>query len=114
MIVNENNSMPYMKSLATCLNRMINDGYVEDFKVTSNGLEAIHNHASYSPDQVEVVNFYRFEGESDPDDNAILYIIQTDDGTRGTLIDAYGTYNDSRVTEFMKEVQSIHKKTVKH
>lgn len=114
MIVNENNSMPYMKSLATCLNRMINEGYVEDFKVTANGLEAIHNHHNYSPDQVEVVNFYRFEGESDPDDNAILYIIETDDGTRGTLIDAYGTYNDTRVTEFMKEVQSIHKKTVKH
>ena len=34
MIVNENNSMPYMKSLATCLNRMVTDGYTEDFIVT--------------------------------------------------------------------------------
>ena len=34
MIVNENNSMPYMKSLATCLNRMITEGYTEDFKIT--------------------------------------------------------------------------------
>ena len=41
MIVKENNSMPYMKSLASCLNRMINEGYTEDFKVTEQGLEAL-------------------------------------------------------------------------
>ena len=114
MIVNENNSMPYMKSLATCLNRMVTDGYTEDFIVTDNGLEALQHHQHYSPQQIQVVNFYRFEGESDPDDNAILYVIETEDGTKGTLVDAYGTYNDARVTRFMKEVQSIHKKITKN
>ena len=113
MIVNENNSMPYMKSLAICLNKMVRDGYAEDFRVTVNGLEAIYKDSHYSLEQVQVVNFYRFEGESDPDDNAILYVIETDDGTRGTLVDAYGTYNDSRVTQFMNEVHTIHK-AVKH
>jgi hypothetical protein len=83
MIVNENNSMPYMKSLATCLNRMISDGYTEDFKVTDKGLEALHQHSNYAPDQISVVNFFRFEGESDPDDNAILYVIETTDGAKG-------------------------------
>ena len=114
MIINENNTMPYMKSLATCLNRMVNDGYTEDFKVTDNGLEALQKHNLYSADQIEVVNFYRFEGESDPDDNAILYVIETADGTKGTLVDAYGTYNDAKVTQFMKDVQTIHKKDVKN
>ena len=113
MIVNENNSMPYMKSLAICLNKMVNDGYTEDFRVTENGLEAVYKNNHYSPEQVQVVNFYRFEGESDPDDNAILYVIETDDGNRGTLVDAYGTYNDARVTQFMNQVHSIHK-AVKH
>jgi len=113
MIVNENNTMPYMKSLATCLNRMVNEGFSEDFKVDDNGLEALGKGTHYLPEQVQVVNFYRFEGESDPDDNAILYIIETADGTRGTLVDAYGTYNDARVSQFMKEVHNFHKKVVK-
>jgi len=113
MIVNENNTMPYMKSLATCLNRMVNEGFSEDFKVTEIGLEALGKATHYMPEQVQVVNFYRFEGESDPDDNAILYIIETADGTRGTLVDAYGTYNDARVSQFMKEVHNFHKKVVK-
>jgi hypothetical protein len=114
MIVNENNSMPYMKSLATCLNRMVIEGYTEDFKVTDQGLEALEKHHHYAPEQIQVVNFFRFEGESDPDDNAILYVIETNDGTKGTLIDAYGVYNDAKVTQFMKDVESIHKKVVKN
>jgi hypothetical protein len=114
MIVNEHNSMPYMKSLATCLNRMVTEGYDEDFTVTESGLESIHKHINYKPEQIQVVNFFRFEGESDPGDNAILYVIETNDGTKGTLIDAYGVYNDAKVTQFMKDVETIQKKVVKN
>ncbi|MGZ8544590.1 MAG: hypothetical protein ACXWV0_04800 [Flavisolibacter sp.] len=114
MIVNENNSMPYMKSLATCLNRMIGEGYTEDFRVSDLGLESLNKPVTYKPEEIEVVNFYRFEGESDPDDNAILYIIETNDGTKGTLIDAYGVYNDAKVAQFMKDVEAIHKKVHKN
>lgn len=114
MIVNENNSMPYMKSLANCLNRMVVEGYTEDFRVTEKGLEAPQHEKKYEPNQVQVVNFFRFEGESDPDDNAILYVIEAEDGTKGTLVDAYGVYNDPKISRFMKDVESIRKKIVKN
>ncbi|MGZ8536649.1 MAG: hypothetical protein ACXWV9_00235 [Flavisolibacter sp.] len=113
MIVNENNSIPYMKSLAICLNRIISDGYTEDFKVTESGIEALNEHVNYNPDQIEVVNFFRFEGESDPDDNSILYVLETNDGKKGTLIDAYGVYNDPLVSGFMQNVE-VHKKVIKN
>ena len=113
MIVNENNSMPYMKTLSTCLNRMITEGYTEDFKVTDHGLEATHQHNNYKPEEIQVINFFRFEGESDPDDNAIMYVIETNDGIKGTLVDAYGVYNDTLVTGFMKDVENMQKKVVK-
>ncbi|MBD0276444.1 MAG: hypothetical protein ICV51_15520 [Flavisolibacter sp.] len=114
MMVNENNSMPYMKSLATCLNRIVSDGYTEDFRMSDRGLESLQKQCSYLPEQVQIVNFFRFEGESDPDDNAILYVIETADGTRGTLIDAYGVYTDPRIARFIKDVECIHKKVVKN
>jgi hypothetical protein len=113
MIVNEHNSQPYMKSLSTCLNKMIMDGYEEDFKITDRGLESLQKGKVYKPDEVQVVNFFRFEGMSDPDDNAILYVIKTGDGAKGTLIDAYGIYTDSRISTFMQEVENIQKKVVK-
>ena len=114
MILNENNSMPYMKSLATCVNRMISDGYTEDFEMTDQGLASLNKKCSYSPDQIQVVNFFRFEGISDPNDNAVLYVIETTDGTKGTVIDAVGIYNDARIGRFMKEVEQIQKKVVKN
>ena len=106
--------MPYMKSLATCLHRMVSEGYTEDFAISDGGLESLHKHNNYTPDQIQIVNFYRFEGESDPDDNAILYVIETSDGTKGTLVDAYGIYNDPNISRFMKDVEAIQKKSIKN
>lgn len=113
MIVNENNSMPYMKSLATCVNKMIMDGYTEDFKVTEKGLESLQSNRNYTPEQVRIINFFRFEGQSSPEDNAILYVIETNDGCKGTLVDAYGVYTDPQIEQFIKQVEDIQKKTVK-
>ena len=110
MLVNENNSLPYMKSLATCLNRMVLDGYTEDFKVTEKGLEGLNNQITYQPGELQVVNFFRFEGMSDGEDNAVLYVIETNDGTKGTLIDADGIYHDPRIGHFMKQVEALNKK----
>jgi hypothetical protein len=117
MIVNQNNSLPYMKSLASCLEKMIADGYTDDFKATEEGLKSLRTDKIYQPEEVAVDNFYRFEGISDPDDMSILYVIQTNDGVKGTLVDAYGTYASPEVNEFMLAVENINKKvttTEKH
>lgn len=110
MLTNENNTMPYMKSLSSCLHKMVQDGYSADFKATDEGLFNLETHKTYYPSDVKVVNFFRFEGPSSPEDNAILYVIETSDGVKGTLVDAYGTYSDPYVDRFIKNVQDIHKK----
>ena len=109
----EKPEIPWMKSLSSCTNRMKEEGFKEDFQVTDRGLTTFDKGKHYQPDQVKIVSFYRFEGESDPDDNAILYIIETSDGTRGTIVDAYGIYNDSKLTRFIKDVEAIQKKSYK-
>lgn len=110
MILNENNSLPYMKSMSACLEKMVANGYTDDFKAVENGLQSLKNDKVYLPEEVTVDNFYRFEGNSDPDDMSILYAITTNDGTKGTLIDAYGTYASPEVNEFMLAVENINKK----
>ncbi|MCD2421576.1 hypothetical protein LQ567_02305 [Niabella pedocola] len=63
----------------------------------------------YPPDAVSIRNFYRFEGESDPADSAILYLIQTHDGIKGTLLDAYGIYSDKGISNFVGRIRRIRK-----
>jgi hypothetical protein len=100
-----------MKSMVTCTNKLVQDGFKENFKVSEQGLMALEKERIYKPEEVSIVNFYRFEGYSDPGDNTILYAIITNDGLKGTLTDGYGAYGDAQVENFIKQVEEIHKKT---
>lgn len=102
-----------MKTLAACLNKLVLSGYTEDFKAAERGLLSLQSERIYEPSQIHVVDFFRFEGASDPADNTILYVIETNDGIKGTLVDAYGSYADAKVTSFMKEVEDVNKKPIK-
>src|SRR6185312_16271991 len=93
----QNESVPFMNTLTSCVNKVVKDGYVDSFKVTQQGLYSTSKDKNYQPEEVRVINFYRFEGQSDPGDNAIMYVIETVDGQKGTLIDAYGAYSDNSV-----------------
>lgn len=105
----EKPEIPWMKSLSSCTTQMKEEGYKEDFQVTEEGLHTFDKSKTYQPDQVRIANFYRFEGESDPGDNTILYVIETDDGCKGTLVDGYGAYADEDVSKFIVEVEKIQK-----
>lgn len=103
--------MDEMKTLASCLNKIIKDGYAENFKVTEDGhLQSLETGKKYKPEEVHVINFFRFEGVSDPSDSAILYVVETSDGAKGSLTDAYGMYADPDIDKFIKEVENISKK----
>ncbi|MFT3824431.1 MAG: hypothetical protein QM731_10945 [Chitinophagaceae bacterium] len=49
---------------------------------------------SYNPEDLSIIKTYRFEGESDPSDSSILYIIEANDGLTGYSLDAYGIYSN--------------------
>lgn len=109
VVTPEKPEIPWMKSLSSCINKIKEDGYKEDFQVTEKGLTTFDDTKNYKPEQVRIVNFYRFEGESDPGDNTILYVIETDAGDKGTLVDGYGAYSDENVSKFIVEVEKIQK-----
>lgn len=98
-----------METLTACSNKLMAEGYATQFKATKSGLKSLSTEKVFKPEDVKIINFYRFEGESDPSDNSILYVIETSDGEKGTLSDAYGPYSDSNVTAFVKEVEAIEK-----
>lgn len=101
--------IPQMRTLKACLDKMIEQGYVENFKAQDGGLKSLETEKVYTPHDLKVVNFYRFEGISNPDDNSILYVIEANDGAKGTLMDAYGAYADPAVAKLIVDVEEIHK-----
>ncbi|MBC5992284.1 hypothetical protein [Pontibacter cellulosilyticus] len=99
-----------LTSMINVLAQLRKEGYTEDYKITEDGnMCTINGQEIFEPEQVRIVNFYRFEGESNPDDMAILYVIETTTGHKGTISDAYGTYSDDTVENFMKKIKSLGK-----
>jgi hypothetical protein len=39
---------------------------------------------------------------------SVLYAVETNDGTKGTILDAYGTYADANLGEFLKKTGFVH------
>lgn len=100
-----NDRMTFMTDMDKCMNFLEEKGYTDQFRVEKKHLVSLQEaKKKYKPKDVKAVNFYRFEGISDPDDMSILYAIETCDGTKGTLVDAYGRYSDEATSEFMQEV----------
>lgn len=106
------NALGNMRNLSYCMEKMIGYGYTANFNVVDHMLHHPESGKSYQADQVHVVDFFRFEGVSDPEDNSIMYVIETNDGRKGTLADAFGAYADAEVGEFFLEVEDIHKRSV--
>ena len=105
-----NDRLTEMSEMDKCLRKLESQGYLDQYKVENGKLHNLSNDKKYKAKDVKALNFYRFEGISNPDDMAILYAIETVDGRRGTLIDAYGLYADEEMGKFMQEVE-INKKT---
>ncbi|MBC7744851.1 MAG: phosphoribosylpyrophosphate synthetase [Flavobacterium sp.] len=59
----------------------------------------------FNAEDLRITEYYRFEGMSDPDDNTIVYAIESKDGHKGTLIDAYGPYADEHKSAFIQNIR---------
>lgn len=106
-----NDRLTNMTDLEKCLDKLESEGYTDQYKVQNGKLTDLTNNKNYKAKDVKAVNFYRFEGLSNPDDTSILYAIETSDGRKGTLIDAYGFYSDDETGAFMNQIE-INKKGV--
>jgi hypothetical protein len=93
-----------METVSQYLNWARTEGFTHDFSVRDNKLCAPECKKKYSAKDAKIVGFLRFEGESDPGDNSVAYMIETSDGVKGTLVDAYGMYADEGISKFLKSV----------
>jgi hypothetical protein len=81
-----------MNTLSQILNKFTAKGYDNEFRWTEKGFCV--KDKCYQPENLTIVKTYRFEGESDPSDMSILYLIKANDGLIGYSLDAYGVYSN--------------------
>ncbi|KFE98377.1 hypothetical protein IX39_13105 [Chryseobacterium formosense] len=62
---------------------------------------------NYKPEELTILKTYRFEGDSNPADNVVLYVVQADDRNFGIIIDSYGAESNYPGPEFDSFLRNI-------
>ena len=84
-------------------------GFTTDFNIAFDKLICSENKVCLNPNEFEIVEVHRFEGETDPGDENVVYAIESKDGTiKGTMSSAFGTYAETISNEMIQKL-SIHK-----
>ena len=95
-----------METLAEAMNRLQERGYTEAFRVENAELVAARAGRSFRPEDVEVDEVLRFEGESNPSDMSILFAISVPgDDIRGTWSSSYGAEMSAGDSEVARRLE---------
>lgn len=87
--------MNTMTTVSEVLNKLKSEGYTVDFNLKENCLVCQGNELEIHPDDFVVDRHFRFEGLSDPGDEAIVYAISSaKHNIKGALVNGYGISSD--------------------
>lgn len=95
-------------TVSEAMNDLIKRGYTTDFSIqaTDDCIICRKSNLSLSADEFEIDEIYRFEGETDPGDQMILYAISSDKHqVKGMIVNAYGIYADSETSKIVQQLQ---------
>lgn len=79
-----------LETLCEATRRLARSGYVEAFRAEREGLRVLGGDDLFRPEELVVDEVARFEGPSDPADEAAIFALRTPDGRRGTFVINYG------------------------
>lgn len=75
-------------------------GFDGEFSLVPGGLSCTACHREHTIDAAKVVGVYRFEGPSDPDEEAVVYALRCPlCGGGGTLVSAFGPGADPEIAD---------------
>jgi hypothetical protein len=81
-------------------------GFSIDFNLEPGRLVCHETPLSLAPADFEITEVYRFEGNSDPDDEAVVYAIESTNGQKGLLVTGYGISAEGVGEEMIKKLSN--------
>ena len=81
-------------------------GFTANFEFLNQEFRDVDSSRTFKAEELTIVEHYRFEGASDPDDMSVVYAIESDDGLKGIVADAFGLYANPDLGGFLENVKS--------
>jgi len=89
-------------TVTEAISNLRKEGFSVDFNIVDNWI-AYHS-GKFDTDEFDIVEVYRYEGESDPGDEAVVYAIESTSGIKGILVAGYGASSDSISTKMLQKL----------
>ena len=98
--------MKEMDTVTEVINHLQKEGYVEDFNLQQNCLQCRDGHYSVFHNEFVIDKVYRFEGNTDPADEATVYAISCPKyDIKGVLVNGAGIYTDAMTDEMLESLK---------
>ncbi|MGA6826670.1 phosphoribosylpyrophosphate synthetase [Nitrospira sp. NS4] len=91
-------------SMTEAIEELRKRGFTANFEFLDQAFRDVDSGRTFKADELTIVEHYRFEGASDPEDMSVVYAIESSDGTRGVIVDAFGTYANPELGGFLNNV----------
>lgn len=91
------NQMYHYATVSKALEELANKGYTIDYNIKD--ADIISN-----PDTFEIQHIYRYEGESDPADEATVYGLKCTNGDKGVFVAGNSTYEETDAAMILHEI----------
>lgn len=92
-------------TLSETINALIKIGYVHDFNIHEECIVCHQENLKLLPSEFQIDKVYRFEGESNPDDQSILYVLSSPKfNVKGTLVNGYGISSDEETSKVIEKL----------
>lgn len=92
----------YYAPVSVALEKLREKGYTVDFNLRENCI--VCGDMRFDADDFEITEVYRYEGDTDPADEATVYGIQSSSGVKGVLVTGYGISTDSMSTAMLRKL----------
>jgi hypothetical protein len=80
-------------------------GFTSNFEFLDQAFRDVDSGKTFKADDLTIVEHYRFEGASDPDDMSVVYAIESYAGPKGIIVDAFGVYANPALGRFLENVK---------
>ncbi len=98
--------MDEMTTVTEVIAHLRKEGYLQDFNLQQNCLVCSDGGYSVFHNEFVIDKVYRFEGDSDPADEATVYAISSPKyGIKGILVNGAGIYTDGLTDEMLDTLQ---------
>ena len=93
-------------TVTEAVNGLRDRGYKLDLNLKENCL--VCQEHKFNIEDFEIVEVYRFEGNTDPADEAVVYAVESANGLKGVLVNGYGVSAEAVSAEMARKLE-IHR-----